>query len=392
MKKIPTVSFVFDRKRQSNSRRRGTLDLRIGYNRKAKFISTGIHLLPKEWRNGMVTNRVDAIELNKSLDILRVNVQKVINDMMNEHTINLNEIPARLSRLENDDKSFIDFCKERAAIRKYGRAKDSQERYDRFLRFLVAYGKIRYFADVTEKNILELDEYLIKVKKLKDNSKWNGYHRFINSFVIDAMAEGLMKRNPYKSLHIPTDKVGKGLHKYLTLEELHRLETTDMRTESLERVRDLFIFQTYTCLSYIDMSHFDFSKVKNDEGNLIYTGKRGKTHQEFTFLILKPAMDILKKYGYKLPMISNVKYNEYLKVCAQMAQINKPISTHWARHTGATILLNEGVDMEIVAKILGHSSTRITRTVYAKLLDKTVAEKMSKVNEKLSKNTPKQLK
>lgn len=185
------------------------------------------------------------------------------------------------------------------------------------------------------------------------------------------MAEGLMKRNPYKSLHIPTDKVGKGLHKYLTLEELHRLETTDMRTESLEPVRDLFIFQTYTCLSYIDMSHFDFSKVKNDEGNLIYTGNRGKTHQEFTFLILKPAMDILKKYGYKLPMISNVKYNEYLKVCAQMAQINKPISTHWARHTGATILLNEGVDMEIVAKILGHSSTRITRSVYAKLLDDT---------------------
>ena len=113
---------------------------------------------------------------------------------------------------------------------------DSQERYDRFLRFLVAYGKIKYFADITEKNILELDEYLIKVKKLKDNSKWNGYHRFINSFVIDAIAEGLLKRNPYKSLHIPTDKIGKGLHKYLTMEELHRLETTDMRTDTLEHV------------------------------------------------------------------------------------------------------------------------------------------------------------
>lgn len=142
MKKIPTVSFVFDRKHQSNSRKRGTIDLRIGYERKAKFISTDIHLLPKEWRNGIVTNRVDAIELNKSLDTLRINVQKVINDMMNEHAINLHEIPARLARLENDGKSFIDFCKERAAIRKYGRVEDSKERYNRFLRFLVSYGKI----------------------------------------------------------------------------------------------------------------------------------------------------------------------------------------------------------------------------------------------------------
>ncbi len=386
MKKFPTVSFVFDRKHQSNYRKKGTLDLRVGYNRKAKFISTGIHLLPKEWHHGMIANRVDSAELNKSLDILRVNVQKVINAMMDENAFNLNEIPVRLARLDNDDRSFIDFCKERASIRKYGRTKDSQERYDRFLRFLVAYGKIKYFADITEKNILELDEYLIKVKKLKDNSKWNGYHRFINSFVIDAIAEGLLMRNPYKSLHIPTDKIGKGLHKYLTMEELHRLETTDMRTDTLEHVRDLFIFQTYTCLSYVDMAAFDFSKVKNDGGNLIYTGRRGKTHQEFTFLILKPAMNVLNKYDHELPIISNVKYNEYLKVCAQMARIDKPISSHWARHTGATILLNEGVPMEVVAKVLGHSSTKITRTVYAKLLDKTIENEMSEVNKKLSKN------
>lgn len=95
-------------------------------------------------------------------------------------------------------------------------------------------------------------------------------------------------------------------------------------------------------------------------------------------------MRVLKKYDYKLPLISNVKYNQYLKVCAQMAKIDKPITSHWARHTGATILLNEGVDMEVVAKILGHSSTKMTRQVYAKLLDKTVAKKMAEVDKKLA--------
>lgn len=99
--------------------------------------------------------------------------------------------------------------------------------------------------------------------------------------------------------------------------------------------------------------------------------------------MLKPAMEILAKYGYALPIISNVKYNEYLKVVAQAAGIDKPISTHWARHTGATLLLNEGIDMRIVSKICGHSSTRITEMIYAKLLDETVVNAVKKVKDKL---------
>ena len=91
---------------------------------------------------------------------------------------------------------------------------------------------------------------------------------------------------------------------------------------------------------------------------------------------------ILKKYKNKLPVISNVKYNEYLKVVAQAAGIDKPVSSHWARHTGATLLLNQGgLDMKIVAKICGHSSTRITEKVYAKLLDESVVDAMAGMNE-----------
>lgn len=107
-------------------------------------------------------------------------------------------------------------------------------------------------------------------------------------------------------------------------------------------------------------------------------GRRGKTNQEFVFLLLEPAQRILDKYGGRLPLMSNVKYNAYLKILAVMANVDKPVSSHWARHTGATLLLNSGVGMEMVAKILGHSSTKITRSVYAKLLDETVATEMLK--------------
>lgn len=114
----------------------------------------------------------------------------------------------------------------------------------------------------------------------------------------------------------------------------------------------------------------------------MYTGKRrGKTGVEFTFMLLRPALAVLKKYGGKLPLLSNVKYNQYLKVVAQTAGVDKPITTHWARHTGATMQLNAGVDMETVAKIFGHSSTRLTRSTYAKLLDDTVGREMEKAEK-----------
>ena len=206
----------------------------------------------------------------------------------------------------------------------------------------------------------------------------------MNSFILDAIAAGLVKRNPYKWINIEKDKDPGSLHKFLTLEEFHKLQSAKMPTECLEQVRDLFVFQTYTCMAYKDLANFDLSRgTRRPDGRIIYTSKRGKTGEEFTFLVLKPAMAILNKYNGKLPMLSNVNYNKYLKVVAQAAGIDKQLTTHWARHTGATILLNEGIDMETVAKILGHSSTRITRSTYAKLLDSTVADKMLEAEEKL---------
>lgn len=116
----------------------------------------------------------------------------------------------------------------------------------------------------------------------------------------------------------------------------------------------------------------------------VYVGNRAKTKQTFTIPLLSPALAVLKKYQNKLPVISNVKYNEYLKVIAQAAGIDKPVSSHWARHTGATLLLNEsGMDLKTVAKICGHSSFKITEQVYANMLDDTVVDKMAAYEKKL---------
>lgn len=359
--------------------------MRITHERKQKFMSTGIRIFPKEWKGGRVVGRLDASELNATLDELLLKVRRIINDMMENDNLNINIIPSMLvnkTSSTNKKTSFIAFCRERAEVRKYGKTKDSQERYNRFMRFFERWGGIRTFTDITDAAIIEMDKVLAE-KKLIDSSKWNNYHRFLNSFIMDAVDEGLIRRNPYKHIRINRDKESRSLWKHLTAEEFDMVRTAKLPTACLEQVRDVFVFQVYTCMSYVDLAAFDFSLVKTNNKDLVYSGTRGKTGQEYSFMLMRPAREILDRYSGKLPIISNVKYNAYLKALAQHAGLDKPLTSHWARHTGATLLLNSGVDMEVVAKVLGHSSTKITREVYAKLLDSTVYDAMRKAEKKI---------
>ena len=156
-----------------------------------------------------------------------------------------------------------------------------------------------------------------------------------------------------------------------------------MDSDRLEKVHDLFVFQCYTCLSYTDLKDFNAKKIQEKDGKRFYFGLRGKTKIDFTIPILKEAQAILDKYKGKLPIISNVKYNKYIKEVVALAGIDKPVTTHWARHTGATLLLNAGVPMQTVSKVCGHSSIKMTEKIYAKLLPETVVAAVYEVEDKL---------
>lgn len=380
--KLPQINFIYDRRKIASATKKASVEMRITYDYKQKWISTGIMLYPHQWKNGKIADCPDIVQISQTLDKLLGDVRQIIYLMMEEGNIDISSIPDKLKKLNSEKLTFLSFCKQRAAVRKFGKRTDTQERYNRFIRLFEQWGKILEFEEVTEKAIINYDEYLIS-KGMKPYSKWNNYHRFLNSFILDAIDEGHLKRNPYKWLNIQKCKDTNGITRCLTPDEFRRLRTLPMPTESITRVRDVFVFQTYTCLSYSDLKGFDSRMIQEVKGMNVYVGRRIKTTMTFTIPLLSPALDILHKYEGKLPIISNVKYNEYLKIVAQAAGIDKPLSTHWARHTGATLLLNEGVPMQIVAKICGHSSTKITEQVYAKLLDETVVDAIKEIGENL---------
>lgn len=372
--KIPKIEFVYDRRGQASNKKSAVVEVRISYGGQRKYISTGIKLLKKEWSNGSVVCRTDWKELNEQLQLYRKRCAEIVVAMMDEGKIDLAAIPGILKERLVQQDTFLAYAKD-LWNRKKSRVSDGTKRhYKVFFDFMDEWKGIVYFCDVTEKNVQKLDDKLSGMK-LKEVSRWN-YHKKLKMFIQKAVEDGLVKTNPYKRMDIKRGG-DDGLRRCLTPEEFKLFEKCTISTPHLERVRDLFVFQTYTMMGYSDLKAFDYRKCEKLNGQMVYRSNRVKTDQPFTIVLLKPALDILSKYNYHLPIITNERYNEYLKEAVGFAHITKPVSTHWARHTGATLLINAGIPMHIIQHILGHSTIRETERTYAKVLDSTIVETMA---------------
>ena len=122
MNKTPLLEFVYNRKKTAAKNREAAVELRITFERKQKYMTTGIRLLPKHWHRGAVVNRIDARELNETLEKLMAEVRQVILDMMGESVMDIFTIHERLKRKRASAISFLEFCEQRSKIRQYGKA------------------------------------------------------------------------------------------------------------------------------------------------------------------------------------------------------------------------------------------------------------------------------
>ena len=392
----PVITYIYNRYGKASSTRDAVIELRFAYLNRQKYMSTGIRVYPKEWdsKHQRVINRMDAAILNKTLDKLMIEVRQVIYDMIDDGHIDIFAIPARLDAKRKKAGTFPDFVKERLPIHKHGQSPLRQKAYDRFFNFLDEYGKFRQFSDVNEHTILELDRYLQK-KKMMASSRWANYHRFLNTFIRDAQKENLVTYNPYDRIRIDKGDDSQSIEKHLSAEELRKLRSAVMPTERLDRVRDLFVFQCFTCMAYVDLAAFSAEKVKTVDGKDMIFGQRGKTGVEYQIPLLRPAKDILDKYDGHLPaaltakkkgrkgVMTNQQYNKALKEVVEAAGLGIHVTTHWARHTGATMLLNAGVEMDVIAKVGGWSDTKVLRRIYAKLHPETVVKAVNEIEDKL---------
>ena len=229
--------------------------------------------------------------------------------------------------------------------------------------------------------------FLTTTKECKNNGANKQLQR-LKKIIHYAINRGYLSSNPmatYKLTNTPVNKQA------LTLEELERLQRLELSRQTLIEVRDVFLFQAYTGLAYSDAKRLTANDIQLDNaGDYWVRMQRQKTLISFSVPLLAPALLILEKYFGKrmnneplLPMISNQKMNNNLKVIQELAGISKNLTTHLARHTFATtVCLSNGVPIETVSKMLGHTKLATTQ-IYAKVLEGKIAVDMLALKKKL---------
>lgn len=185
-----------------------------------------------------------------------------------------------------------------------------------------------------------------------------------------------LKINPFNGIKI--NKKTKEVE-FLTESEIQRIRNKEM-IGRLSQVRDLFIFQCFSGLSYSDMAGLCKEDYQFSENQIFIKKNRIKTGVTYTAVLFPEAIEILKKYDYQLPIISNQKMNGYLKEIGDICGIKKPLHSHIGRHTFATMALNRGLSIEVVSKMLGHSNVKQTMH-YAKLIDETVLKAVANLKK-----------
>ncbi|HUH28582.1 site-specific integrase [Gelidibacter sp.] len=206
-----------------------------------------------------------------------------------------------------------------------------------------------------------------------------------------------IKDDPFRRWKSSFDKVDR---EFLSYSELSKLATHHFELDRLDRVRDLFVFSSYTGISYVDIRNLTKQNVwiGDDEGHKWITTFRQKTNTKIRIPLLCRAEQILLKYevhpvteftGKLLPSITNEKTNLYLKEIAKEVGIEKNLTFHMARHTFATtVALSNGMPIETVSKILGHSKITTTQ-IYARVMDHKIKSDMDAVQRRLDKKARK---
>jgi len=237
--------------------------------------------------------------------------------------------------------------------------------------------------------IKDFDHYLMTKVKIHTNTTQR-YVKNLKKIMHMAVAMEWIPNNPFnahKCNHIQTDR------EILTMEEINRMRKKDFGFDRLNEVRDVFIFCCFTGYAYTDVANFGRNAVMIGlDGNYWLSTNRQKTGSKEKVPLLPHALEILERYkdheycienDKLLPVNSNQRYNAYLKELATLCKINKKLTSHIARHTFATtVTLANGVPIETVSAMLGHTSIKTTQ-IYAKVVEKKVSEDMMMLSERL---------
>lgn len=269
-----SIRLVFDRKHVATQTQTGLVQLVVICNGKRKYFGTDVKLYAGQWnKEGKVQKHPNALLINQMLSEMVSRAYDYANDTINRKAVFSFEKLGAVLRGEDiaSPDSFLEYMRER--IEERGVAEGTKIRQRCVLKALREFGKIQTFSDLTFANIKRWDDFA-KQRCAKQSSVYN-YHKILKTFVREAYTDQLINHDPYKGFKLDHGQTNE--RRFLTKEELHQLETTEIENQSLRQVRDMFLFCCYTGLAYADLAKFDFDEAVFTEGMYRIKDTRTKT-------------------------------------------------------------------------------------------------------------------
>lgn len=377
------INYKFILKPQPNKDGLNPVYLRAFQHGKKIEIATSIIIHKEDWSESKqrVKKRSEQYErANTILDAYDKKAFKCIleNFINSDDLLTLQQFKNYMQGNIRNDDSFTDFIFNYLEDNKSRLRSESWWSYRSQITKMLKFRSYIGFVDITEKFINEYQHYMLHTLKNNENTVSKSL-RSLRTFVNVAMRYGYIKNNPFK--YITIKKVD-GKRDFLSVNELNKLskayfsnQIKDLKEKEIMRY---FLFSCYTGLRYSDL--------KSLKANAIYEKKLRITMHKTSYIVTIPlsqkALALLAETknsdsGFVFKVYCNKVTNRILKKIGVQYKIRKKLTCHVARHTFATTSVNLGIPIEVISKLLGHTSLKTTQ-VYAKIVDNVKEREMKK--------------
>lgn len=392
--------------KSSKAAKNGLLPIyqRITINSVRIELSTSRFVEKSKWNisaGKMKGNSEEARLINSHLDLLKNKIYETEKHLINNNVeVNAQTFKNKLLGVEEKQRKLILIFEQHNIRMKELIGKEfsinTLKKYETTLSHTKEFLKYQYSLNdisITQINIAflnDFDFYLRKIKNCNNNSTIK-YIRNFGKIVKQCYVNGWIDKDPYLNYK---GKIKEVERVFLSQEDIETLINKEIKIQRLDLVRDMFLFSCFTGLAYIDVFNLKKSNIIiGIDGDKWISTHRQKTDVPSKIPILPISQMIIDKYSNHphsinqnklLPILSNQKMNAYLKELADICNIDKELTFHIARHTFATtVTLSNGVPLETVSKMLGHTNLKTTQH-YAKILDRKVSDDMQILKQKFN--------
>jgi len=372
------ISFMLKRT-CSNNEEKNPIVLRVKYRNQNRDTYTGLFAFDKHWikRIGRVTmDDPQAALINSKLEKISHDARAHFEELKYSRLeFSIDELADKIRGKNAPPETLMEYVEEK--IKDFENCVDvdlatpTWYKYKRVKNYLVEFlQKTTRLTNIPISRVdaLLLSQFYLFLRKEKKNCNNSAVTlmNFLKTILKKPVQIGQIKEDPFECLKLRFAPVDRG---FLTKEDLQKLHDYDFKKETLDRDRDVFLFCCYTGLAYTDVKQFEGKHIiKDSEGTCYIKKTRQKTNMLSIIPLLAPAERILRKYSatgdlrdFKIYAQCNQKLNLSLKTIGKLAEVDKTLFMHLARHTVATtVTLSNKVPLETVSKMLGHSTLKHT--------------------------------